>query len=478
MSTDVHRASGPADTEPSTRRRTPPVTRLVLVSLATGLAVAVGLTMVVLPGATEGVTAGSALLGFGLGWAMLRVLTAGTTRPQPWAVVPAVVMTATGSALLLLAPSDATLTTLTWAWPPLALALAGWTYLQMRRTLTGPGRWLVTTVLVLLAATSVGAGVSHLGSSSFATTYPAPGTTRTVGDHDLHIDCHGQGSPTVVLFSGLGEFSASWARITHGVAPTTRVCAYDRAGQGWSDDVEHPQDGVAAAADLHALLAAAGERGPFVLVGHSIGGPYAMTYADRYADDVAGMVLLDSTSPRQFTAIPSYPLQYALMRRAYGVLPTLARLGLGTLLSGSHLPADDAAPVDAMSASPRAARNARDELSTLPVVFEQAQALTTLGDRPLAVLTSAETEDDTDGWAEAQEGLVALSTRTVHRDVAASHAGMVEDPDGAAASVRAIDSVVRAVRTGTNPAIRPVRATPPSAIVDTSAGNGDTQLRR
>ena len=118
-----------------------------------------------------------------------------------------------------------------------------------------------------------------------------------MGDHDLHLDCRGQGQPTVVLVSGLGEFSASWARIVDGVAPTTRVCAYDRAGQGWSDDVDHPQDGMAAAEDLHALLAAAGETGPFVLVGHSIGGPYAMTYADQYADEVAGMVLLDSTSP-------------------------------------------------------------------------------------------------------------------------------------------------------------------------------------
>jgi pimeloyl-ACP methyl ester carboxylesterase len=425
------------------------MTRVVLGSLAAGLAAAFVLVMLVLPGATEGVTVGSALLGFGFGWAMLRVLSSRTTRPQRWAVVPAVVMTSTGAALLVLAPSDRTMSTLAWVWPPLMLALAGWTYAHARRDLTGPGRWLVTTTLVLLAVASVGAAVTNAATDSFTDTHPAPGTVRSVGDHDLHLDCRGQGGPTVVLFSGLGEFSGSWARILDGVAPTTRVCAYDRAGQGWSDDVEEPQDGAAAAADLDALLAAAGERGPFVLVGHSIGGPYAMTYADRYAAQVAGMVLLDSTSPHQFETIPSYRLQYALMRRAYGVLPSLARLGLGTLLAGSHLPPDDAVAVDAVAATTRAGRNARDELSTLPVTLRQAQGLLTLGDRPLVVLTTAETARDTAGWSDAQERMGALSTDTVRREVEASHAGMVEDPDGATDSVRAVASVVRAVRTGT-----------------------------
>jgi pimeloyl-ACP methyl ester carboxylesterase len=424
--------------------------KTVLTSMATGVTAAAVLTMFVLPGASEGVTTGAALLGFGLGWATLHLLSRRRGRPQPWAAVPAVALSVTGVLLMATAPTDRTMSVLTWGWPPLALALAGWTYLRVRRTVGGPGRWLVATVLLLLAAASVGAGVSQVATGgTFTGTHPAPGTLHDVGDHDLHLDCRGEGRPTVVLFNGLGEFSASWARIVDGVAPTTRVCAYDRVGQGWSDDAQRPQDGVDAARDLHALLAAAGEKGPFVLAGHSIGGPYAMTYADRFPDDVAGMVLLDSTSPRQFTAIPGYPLQYALMRRAYGVLPALARIGLGSLLAGSHLPPEDARTVDAMAASPRAARNARDELTTLPDVFRQARSLTTLGDRPLLVLTTAENAHDTDGWEQAQDDMAELSTDSVHRDAATSHAGIVEDEGGAAASVRAIDSVVRAVRTGT-----------------------------
>ena len=139
-----------------------------------------------------------------------------------------------------------------------------------------------------------------------------------------------------MLSNGLGEISASWARIAGpveprppGSAPTT---APDRAG---AKTPTHPQDGVAAAKDLHTLLAAAGETGPFVLVGHSTGGTYAMTYAARYPEQVAGMVLLDSSSPYQLTKIPAYPGQYAVMRRGLALLPTLARLGVARLVPAS-----------------------------------------------------------------------------------------------------------------------------------------------
>ncbi|MDR7255158.1 pimeloyl-ACP methyl ester carboxylesterase [Nocardioides sp. BE266] len=438
----------PTPTEPVPVTRTRSADRAVLVAMATGLAAAVVLTMAVLPGATEGVTTGAALLGFGLGWGVLHVLTARSAQPLQWAAVPAVAMSSTGAVLIVTAPSDRVLSALAWGWPPVVLVLATWTWGQARRSLGRRGRLPVVTAMLVLALTATGAAAYRLTSDSFASVHPAPGTRYEVGDHALHLECRGQGQPTVVLVSGLGEFSASWARIQDGLAPVTRVCAYDRAGQGWSDDVAEPQDGITAADDLHALLGAAGVRGPFVLAGHSIGGPYAMTYAARYADDVAGLVLLDSTSPHQLTEIPGFRLQHELMRRVYGVLPSLARVGLGHLLGGSHLPAPAAAVVDAMSASPRAASNARDEVDVLPDVLRQAQALTTLGDRPLVVLTSAENADATDGWAEAQQRMAGLSTDALQRDVPTSHTGLVEDEDGAAASVQAIASVVGAIRTG------------------------------
>jgi pimeloyl-ACP methyl ester carboxylesterase len=246
----------------------------------------------------------------------------------------------------------------------------------------------------------------------------------------------------------MGEFSASWARITGQVSDTTRVCAYDRAGQGWSDDVDEPQDGVTAAADLHTLLAAAGEHGPYVLVGHSIGGPYALTYAAQYPEDVAGMVLLDSSSPRQFADLPAYPVQYALMRRGVSLLPTLTRAGLGPVIGPtSHLPGAEGDLAEDMSSTVRAQRNGRDELSMAPRVFEQSQSLITLDDRPLVVLTASENLS-TEGWAAAQDRLAALSSDSVHRDVRSSHAGMVEDLNGSDASAAAITAVARSLGTG------------------------------
>ena len=219
--------------------------------------------------------------------------------------------------------------------------------------------------------------------------------------------------------------------------------------QGWSDEAESPLDGVQSAQDLHTLLATAGEHGPYVLVGHSTGGTHAMTYAARYPEQVAGMVLLDSSSPEQFTRMPAYPGVYAMLRRLYGVLPTLSRLGLGQLVPGtSHLPAADAATVNAMTSVPQAYRNQRDEVSILPEVFTQARALTTLGDRPLAVLTASATIAGTEGWDGAQDRLAGLSTNSEHRTVDSTHPGLLEDSGPAAESVRAINEVIDSVRTG------------------------------
>lgn len=451
MDVDVHASpQSVAGRRPEEAVDGPPRTRAVLAALAVGAAAALVLPLVVLPGASEAVSTGAALMGFGLGWATLYRLSGGArATSQRWAAVLAAAMTASGAALVLLAPPDATLTMLGWVWPPAALGLAAWALVRARRSLRGAGRWLVTAVLVVLAAASVGATVQDVVAVRTEHAHPAPGVLHDVGGHALHLDCRGSGAPTVVLLNGLGEFSASWSRVVDGVEPTTRVCAYDRAGQGWSADADGPpQDGVAAVEDLRALLASAGERGPFVLAGHSMGGPYAMVHAARHPTDVAGMVLLDSASPDQFTDLPDYPLQYALMRRAYGVLPTLARLGLGPLLAGSGLPAEDAATVEAISATPRAATNSRDELTVLPDVLRQARDLTSLGHMPLVVLTSTENAQDTDGWTEAQERMAALSPDVDRVEVATSHAGVVDTPRGAAASVAAIRSVVAAVRDG------------------------------
>ena len=130
-----------------------------------------------------------------------------------------------------------------------------------------------------------------------ATAYPMPGQLIDVGGHRLHLNCTGSGSPTVVLEPGAGEMSSDLGWIAPAVARDTRVCVYDRAGRGWSEPADTPQDGRQIATDLHTLLQRGNVPGPYVLAGHSFGGLYVLTFAARYPDEVAGMVLVDSTAP-------------------------------------------------------------------------------------------------------------------------------------------------------------------------------------
>jgi hypothetical protein len=301
-------------TAPSTRRGH--IGLIVVGSLASGLTAALLLAWFVLAGAAEPVVTGSAMLAFGLGWAMLAALSVWRTdQPQRWALVPAAYFTIMGAALLLFSPGDGTLSLLGWAWPPLLLALLVWTVVHARRHLRSRTRPLVLyPVLLALTLSAVGGAletVAELADGGQA----VAGRMIDVGGHRLYLACSGTGSPTVVLENGLGEHTPSWAWIVKDVALDTRVCVYDRAGQGWSESARGPQDGVQLAADLHTLLERAAIPGPYVLAGHSVGGTYALTFAARYPQQVAGMVLLDSSTPQQFTALPDYPAAYSSGRR-------------------------------------------------------------------------------------------------------------------------------------------------------------------
>lgn len=456
MATTTHPAQRPSTPDPPTntgqRLRTGPIRRIIGASLATGLIAAGVLTLVVFAGAREHAITGSALLGFAAGWTMLAVLsTRMTNQPQRWAFVPAAAMALTGTGLLILTPDDDALTAAGWVWPPVLLALAIWIGVRIHRSLAaGSGRWALYPIAAVLAAAAVGGSVETITLTHDQHLYAMPGRSYDVGDYRLHLNCTGSGSPTVVLQSGLGEFSSSWARIAPTVAGTTRVCAYDRAGQGWSDDAPQIQDGLRAAADLHTLLDRAGENGPYVLVGHSIGGSYAMTYAARYPEQVAGMVLLDASNPYQARATGQADL------RAFAplaVLPSIARLGIGQLFpSSSNLPQPDAGRVQAFENSPRGWRNAAEEWGAMDTLFSQGQALSTLGGTPLVVITASESMQQDGGWSAVQGRMAALSTSSSHRVAQSSHEGLLGEERGASMSTRAILDVLHSVRTGTAPA--------------------------
>jgi len=117
-----------------------------------------------------------------------------------------------------------------------------------------------------------------------------------IGGRKLHLNCSGKGTPTVILIAGGGAYSIDWDLVQPKVAESTRVCSYDRAGLGWSDSGPADETVEQTIADLHALLRAAGEKGPYLLVGASIGGIYIQAYQYAFPEEVAGLVFTNSAN--------------------------------------------------------------------------------------------------------------------------------------------------------------------------------------
>lgn len=121
-----------------------------------------------------------------------------------------------------------------------------------------------------------------------------PGKLVDLGSHKLHVYCTGRGRPTVVVENGLGDFSFDWVLVQSRVSGFTRICTYDRAGYAWSDPGPKPRTFAQLNLELRDALAKLGERGPFVLAGHSFGGPVVRNFAEVYSASVAGIVLVDA----------------------------------------------------------------------------------------------------------------------------------------------------------------------------------------
>ena len=357
--------------------------RIVALTMLAGLLLTVFAVVGPFAGAAEHVITASLLGSFAIGWALLAHLTVRwTNQPQRWAFVPALVMAVAAATVLIAAPTG---NELGWVWPPVVLALVVWMIVRARRDLHSRTR-VLDPVPGVRGAGAVGIGGAYETYRESTDHFPMAGRLIDVGGHKLHIDCTGTGSPTVVLEPGLGEPSTAMAWIAPDVAATTRVCVYDRAGRGWSESAGRPQDGVEVATDLHTLLERAGEHGPFVLAGHSAGGIYVLNFAHLYPEQVAGVVLLDSMHPEQYTKIASWPAFYEMFRRASAVCPSLSRLGVGRAVYGSRIqrPAGSSSRRAACAfwATPRHSRSVRDEFSEIRTAMNRGADLHTLGDTP------------------------------------------------------------------------------------------------
>jgi len=321
------------------------------------------------------------------------------------------------------------------------------------------GRILLGLVVMLVALAATGAIYQAVATAIDRRTYPPPGQLVDVGGYMLHINCIGPtntGNPTVILEGGLGATSSAWAWIQPEVAETTRVCAYDRAGTGWSDPTAEPHDAQHNAKALHTLLHNANVASPYVLVGWSVGGLYVRTYADQYRSDVAGVVLLDSSSPEQCTSTAAAQARCDNVTRFAAIMPALVRIGVMRVMNrfqpASGLPAPQSAEALAAASATKDWDTLSAEFLAAPATYAQVRASVFPAGVPLFVLTATDHDTPPDleqlwqGW---QNDMATLSTNRVHQVVVgAHHTALVLDANDAKASVAAILQVLESARTG------------------------------
>jgi pimeloyl-ACP methyl ester carboxylesterase len=180
---------------------------------------------------------------------------------------------------------------------------------------------------VVLIGLAIAVQVQSQGQPSRS--YPPPGRLVDIGGRKLHLNCSGKGSPTVILIAGGSAFSIDWALVQPKVAESTRVCSYDRAGLAWSDSGAADETVEQTISDLHSLLRTARERGPYLLVGASVGGIFIRAYQHAFPVEVAGLVFTNSAN-RIGMAVKDkggliWDLTEAELRSAYPLPPSVTK---------------------------------------------------------------------------------------------------------------------------------------------------------
>jgi pimeloyl-ACP methyl ester carboxylesterase len=319
--------------------------------------------------------------------------------------------------------------------------------------------WLVLALAMsMLGLACVGAMYQAVGNWRDAKRFPQRGRLVQAGPMKLNIDCSGEGKPTVILESAGGIPARGWAKVQPEVAKFTRVCSYDRAGYGWSEPGPQPRTMEQEAKELKLLLQAAGELGPYVMVGHSQGGFNCQAFAHLHPDDVVGVVLVDASHPdtiERTVDVLSKPERDRLLAdvkhfRSWWFKTTqvwLARLGMTRLFAPA--PDELSREIKYLMMRKNGIEAFADELAADDINGAQIRASGTLGDIPLIVLTAGKSSDgnyssETDRVAERRvwvEGIQAelakLSSGGKQIVVADSdHMIPTERPDAVVAAIR------------------------------------------
>ena len=333
----------------------------------------------------------------------------------------------------------------------------------------------IGAVVLLAILLPAGALYEWIGESLDAHHFPQQGHNVALGAAfpgvSLNINCTGQGSPVVVLEAGAGVPGVGWSLVQPGIAQFTRVCSYDRAGYGWSDPGPLPRTSLEIAKELQALLIAAGEKPPYILVAHSLGAFYARVFQHEYSPEVAGMVLVDPSDEEQINRMP--PAMLSAMKRqgqqmsTYRTFaPFLIRFGVLRLLATSRAPGNTGREqvlqdeMHYLSRQPKYVETIASEAKSMfPEDADEVRASGNLGDKPLIVLSAGEmdqppvlpkgvTQQDIDTLHDAfvhdlHAREAKLSTRGRQIVVPDSHHMIpLERPDAIVSAVREVSAAI------------------------------------
>ena len=277
-----------------------------------------------------------------------------------------------------------------------------------------------------------------LTRNKYRAEYPPPGKMVDIGTHAIHLNCVGSGSPTVVFEADLDQYgSLSWVPVQEAIGKITRACSYDRAGILWSEPGPRPRTGDRIASELGAVLEAAGEVGPYVLVGHAFGGVYARIFAGQNPEDVCGMVLVESSHPEMLTRFEAVGLPPDIPdRNIRPLILILSHLGSPGRYKGNiyNLPPEIYDPVQAFL--PESSLTWFDEKVEAPITLAQAGQVEYLGNLPLIVVAASKPSTSVaqgqifdDLWLELQHELLSLSEDSEIRIYNIGHYPQLQSPE-------------------------------------------------